>query len=225
MAVNNIISLMGPPCSGKGTLTNLCKKDRTFEIFSAGNFCRKSIEIGTDIGNLILKYSQNKSLIPDDLIVDVVSDWFLAKISKKNIETKTIIFDGFPRTAKQATLFLDFLNKIGVNFNFKIIYLIISDEEVLKRAFSRLLCQNKDCQIVYSENFLKNKSCEVCGSDLIKRADDSFENIKNRLKKFIESSKKVLNFYASSNIRVEKIEVTNLKSLDLFENFKSKLIL
>jgi len=156
VAVNNIVSLMGPPCSGKGTLASLCEKDKNFEVFSAGNFCRKSIEMRTDLGNLISQYSQNKNLIPDNLITDVVSDWFLTKRSAENIE-KTIVFDGFPRTYGQASLFLDFLNKKNLNFNVKIIYFTISNEEIFKRASSRLLCQNKNCQIVYSDNFIKNK--------------------------------------------------------------------
>ena len=66
------------------------------------------------------------------------------------ISAKGIILDGYPRTEQQVKLLFDLLHTKYPGLHLRVVKFDISDESVIKRLSSRLMCQNKDCQAVYS---------------------------------------------------------------------------
>ena len=104
MNKQNIVIFLGPPGSGKGSLSNLAIKNMGFNQISTGNLCRQHIANATDIGNQIDSIIKSGRLIPDELITSMVFDW----LNQRNNGFLPIILDGYPRTVNQAIALNDF---------------------------------------------------------------------------------------------------------------------
>ncbi len=220
-ATKTIFSFFGPPGSGKGTLAEMCVRQLGFKMLSTGNLCRKHVSLGTEFGKLIDKYLQEGSLIPDELITDMVGDWLESKIALQ----ASIILDGYPRTKGQAEYFLKFFKNLGTDYDFRVIHFIIPQEEIIKRLTNRFVCENKDCQVVYPPfaHAVEKGICDYCGGKLTKRLDDRLEIVKERLRKYSRYSKELLDFYESTGILVQELIVENKLIGQVFDDFKSIL--
>jgi len=221
IAQKTIFSFFGSPGSGKGTVAEKCVKDLGFKTLSTGNLCRKHISLETEFGQLIDGYIKAGQLVPDDLITDVVGDWLTANTSLG----VSVILDGFPRTRGQAEAFLKYFKDFLPDYKFRVICFIISDEEVIKRLTNRFVCENKNCQAVYPPfaPSVKKEICELCGGKLVKRADDTIEVIKERLRRYPQYSEDLLNFYKSAGVVTESLNVEGKTIEQVFEDFKALL--
>jgi adenylate kinase len=93
----NII-ICGAPGCGKGTQSDLIVKKYDLKHLSTGDLLRKEIAEKSELGLVAESYISKGQLVPDDMIIDILS---------KNIEAfghdiNGIILDGFPRTLAQA---------------------------------------------------------------------------------------------------------------------------
>jgi adenylate kinase len=174
---------IGPPGSGKGTVAHECIKRLGWASLSTGNLCREHISKKTEIGKEIDLIIKSGKLISDELITSLVDEWLANTIDK----SQGIILDGYPRTEQQVVLFFDLLRRRYPHVQVQVIKFDINDEEVIKRLSNRLICQNKDCQAVYSmgssNGFAPSKAhiCDICSSQLARRLDDKPEVIRDRL--------------------------------------------
>lgn len=90
------IVIIGIQGSGKDTLTDaLCQK-LNFEKLTTGDLYRKEYAEQTDFGLAAYKYWGDGNLCPDEMTNELMSR-ALSKTTLKNI-----IFNGYPRTLKQA---------------------------------------------------------------------------------------------------------------------------
>ena len=89
----NII-LLGPPGSGKGTQSNNLVEKYKLSHISTGDILRSQIAEKTKLGNAAKVYMDKGDLVPDNLIIDMVSN------TTKTLQS--ILLDGFPRTINQA---------------------------------------------------------------------------------------------------------------------------
>ncbi|MDR2498327.1 MAG: adenylate kinase [Tannerellaceae bacterium] len=126
----NII-ILGAPGSGKGTQSELMIQAFGLEHISTGDIMRAEIKKDTELGRIAAGYINKGSLLPDELTVDM-----LAKALDERLHLTGIIFDGFPRTLKQA----EELNRILGERNEEIdavIELKADDEELVDRLLQR----------------------------------------------------------------------------------------
>lgn len=178
------VVLLGLPGSGKGTCAQLLEPK--FKVISTGELLRK-IPKTTLLGKKIDFIVSRGGLVPDDVII---------KLIKNKVDSKNIIFDGFPRTLNQAEI-LDKKLKID-----KAILLKINKNEIIKRISGRLQCIK--CERVYhiKNNPPKKKGiCDFCGGILYKRNDE--EAIKKRLIVYEKNINPIINFYKKKNILFE----------------------
>lgn len=70
-AVNVIIA--GAPASGKGTQCEVIKEKFGVVHLSTGDMLRAAVSAGTEIGKLAKDFMDNGKLVPDDVIIGVVS--------------------------------------------------------------------------------------------------------------------------------------------------------
>ena len=89
--------LFGPPGAGKGTQAKyLVEKLNGFQI-STGDMLRNEIQNNTEIGKLIIN-DMNDGKFVNDEIVNKLIDKAISDPLKKG----KLIFDGYPRSIKQA---------------------------------------------------------------------------------------------------------------------------
>ncbi|MGN0207565.1 MAG: adenylate kinase [Muribaculaceae bacterium] len=124
--------IFGAPGSGKGTQSE--KLIETYGLFhiSTGEVLRDQIAKGTELGKTADKFISNGQLIPDDLMVNILSD-----LLDSNPATRDgVIFDGFPRTIPQAVALNEMLAKRGAQVN-AVVGLEVADDELIDRLIKR----------------------------------------------------------------------------------------
>ncbi len=212
--------LIGPPGSGKGTLSHLCERKLGWVQLSTGNLCRKHIAEQTEIGKQIDFALKSGKLVSDSLINAMVHDWFETIIKQED----NIILDGFPRTIVQAQTLHEFLKPHLGYVNVQVVRFSIADESVIARICGRLVCLNKDCQEVYSLNPgsrmpAKHMKCDVCSSDLGRRNDDAVSAVKDRLQTYHKHEQDLLSFYKQTPFAVKEFKA-EMHLEDVFDEFK-----
>ena len=219
----SVYIFIGPPGSGKGTLSHLCAKALGWVQLSTGNLCRKHVAEQTEIGKQIDFALKSGKLVSDSLINTMVHDWFINTIE----HVDSIILDGYPRTVGQAQVLHEFLQKKLPHVLVKVIRFSISDESVITRICGRLVCQNKDCQEVYSLNSgvrtpCAQMKCDKCSTDLGRRDDDISDSVKDRLQTYYKHEQDLLNFYKENFFTMQELAVE--KHVDkVFEDFKKSV--
>jgi len=125
------IVIFGAPGSGKGTQSDLMKKNYNLTHISTGEVLRREIKNETELGKIAKGFIDKGQLVPDELICDIL-DNFLETINN----TKGIIFDGFPRTIPQAEALEKILDKRNMEVSI-LIDLQVEEEELIKRLLER----------------------------------------------------------------------------------------
>ncbi|MDR1601567.1 MAG: adenylate kinase [Tannerella sp.] len=125
------IVIFGAPGSGKGTQSELMIKKYGLDYISTGNVLREAIKAGSELGKLAKSYMDAGRLVPDDLIIQLISD-FLDGIP----DSKGIVFDGFPRTIPQAKALKGLLGKKGTDVSV-MLDLQVEDGELIHRLLER----------------------------------------------------------------------------------------
>jgi len=183
------IVIFGPPGSGKGTYASRLTKRLGIPHISTGDLVREEIRNQTPLGKTIEKYSSSGTLVPDEIITEILKKRLASELSKG------FILEGYPRTVGQARE-LEKITNIDVVVN-----LNVPDNVIVKRLSARLQCKN--CGAIYNEITMKPKvagKCDKCGGELFKRVDDQPEVIRERLKVYQEASEAVVGYYRSKNL-------------------------
>lgn len=185
--------LMGPPGAGKGTQGELLAKKLGINTISTGVMLRTAIKEQTEIGKQVDKLISEGKLVPDDIMVKLVKE----RLQKPDCQNGFIL-DGFPRTTAQA----EALTQSGVKID-KVLSLEVDDEVIVERLSSRRECSK--CGAPY--NVISNKPekegvCDKCGGDLIQRADDNPDTIKNRLNVYHTQTEPIKEYYEKLGLLV-----------------------
>lgn len=208
----NILLFLGPPGSGKGTISQQCVQKLGYESLSTGNLCREHIAQQTEIGRKIDLIIKSGKLIDDSLVTGMVTSWLAQNSAVNDMAGRgAVILDGFPRTVLQAELFDAYVQERNGDIP-TVIRFGIAHDVVVQRLTMRLICSQKGCQAVYSAipgatNRPKNiEVCDVCSSPLQKRADDEIEAIRQRLKLYDVHEQNLLDFYQTKQYPIVHID-------------------
>ena len=128
------IVLFGAPGSGKGTQSNLIAQKFGYLHLSTGDILRGELAAKTELGLQAETYISQGTLVPDDLIINM-----LEATLDKNQSAKGVIFDGFPRTIVQAEELDKMLEKR--NQKIDVMVEIFVEEETL---FNRLVLRGQE---------------------------------------------------------------------------------
>ncbi|HSU86276.1 MAG TPA: nucleoside monophosphate kinase [Chthoniobacterales bacterium] len=183
------IVLLGAPGSGKGTQAEMITRHFAISVTSPGTILRRERELGTPLGLEANEISKQGGLVPDDIIVRLIEDWL-------NLHGKEgFVFDGFPRTVKQAERLDEILQRMGTSLSLAI-WLEVSEETVRERIASRLQCRRCGFTTsVTSACFADRPSCPYCEGPLIRRDDDDASVLQTRLAEFKTKTEPLLSFY------------------------------
>jgi len=188
------IVLLGPPGTGKGTVSEKLKEATKYVHVSTGDMLRKAIKENTPAGLNAKGYMDRGELVPDEVIIKLVED----RLEKDG--DGAYMFDGFPRTVTQAELLEKTISKAGGNVS-HVIYLDAPNDVLMKRLTGRRTCRK--CGANYHIVNIPPKKegvCDVCGGELYQRPDDREETILNRLKVYEEQTKSLVKWYEDKGI-------------------------
>ena len=188
------IVLFGPPGAGKGTQAGLLSEKYGAAHISTGDILREAVANKTEVGLKAKGYMEKGELVPDEVVIAI------AKEKLASIGDKGFILDGFPRTIAQAQALDAALKEIDKPLD-AVVNLQVDEEELVRRLSGRRVCPS--CGEPYHVDSKKPQvegKCDKCGADLVHRADDQADAIRNRLKVYNTQTSPVLGYYEQSGV-------------------------
>jgi adenylate kinase len=216
MSKKNVVILMGPPGSGKGTQAKKLAKALAIPHISTGDMLRDEVSRGTALGAQVKSYMDQGKFAPDSLIIDIL----IGRIHEEDAK-KGYLLDGFPRTLVQAEKLSEVVKDSDA---LTAILLRVQDDLIIKRVSGRISCPS--CGAVYNFYFQPPKEegiCDGCGHALVMRSDDTEEVIRARLDTYHEQTASVVEYYRKLDVLHEidgekSLEEVFEEILKLFHN-------
>jgi adenylate kinase len=177
------VILMGPQGSGKGTQSERLRARLCLGSIATGELFRAAIKGGTALGKKIRAVYDRGDLVPDDLTIALVEERLdqLADVRSGGAQIDGALYDGFPRTVAQADALEEVLQARHEGLT-AVIAIDVPREMLIERLAGRRVCSV--CGRVF--NILSDPPvvagvCDVCGGQVIQRADDTPDAVAKRL--------------------------------------------
>jgi adenylate kinase len=161
--------LLGPPGAGKGTQAQRLVEKHGIVQLSTGEMLRAAVKAGTPVGRRAKDIMDRGELVPDDVVVAIVSD----RIDQPDAR-KGFILDGFPRTVPQAVALDRLLKDKGLKL----------DAVVELKVDAGILQQR-----------IENRIAEAKASGQPLRTDDDPEKLRRRVEIYDEQTAPLVDYY------------------------------
>lgn len=183
--------LLGAPGAGKGTQAELLCKKLSIPAISTGNMLREAMANGSDLGKKVKKIMEEGSLVPDDVILDIVQE----RVTQPDCQNGFIL-DGVPRTLAQA----EALEARGFKID-HVVSVEIDDSVIEARMTGRRVCSKCSASYHIVANPPKREGiCDACGGELIIRKDDAAATVRHRLEVYHQLTEVLKDFYAARGL-------------------------
>jgi adenylate kinase len=166
MAAN--IILLGPPGAGKGTQAQRLVDSRAMVQLSTGDMLRAAKTSGTELGKRVAEIMDKGQLVTDEIVIGLIEEKLTAGAPGG------FIFDGFPRTLKQADALGELLARMGQRLD-AVIELVVDDEALVGRIVKRA------------------EEARAAGQPV--RADDTPEVFADRMRAYYKQTAPLLGYY------------------------------
>ena len=179
--------MLGAPGAGKGTQAGILSQKLGIPTISTGNILRAAVKAGTPVGLKAKSFMDAGKLVPDDVIIGI-----LAEALQGEECANGYILDGVPRTIPQA----EAMEAQGVEID-TVLNLDVDDDAIVARMSGRRVCPACGATYHMVNNPPKEEGkCGECGADLIIRADDAPETVKDRLLTYHQQTEPLIAFYS-----------------------------
>ena len=183
---------VGPPASGKGTQTSRLSKELNLPHVDTGSLLRENIKNGTEFGKMAKSYIDKGELVPIDVVVSIIKD----RLSQDDAKAGFIL-DGYPRSIEQAEMLDGILKEInGEELPLKVLYFDIPIDNLIERIIFRRSCPA--CGKIFNIKTMPmadTTKCDICGAELVQRADDTEEIAKARFETYFSQTAPLVDFY------------------------------
>ena len=186
---------MGAPGAGKGTQAYKLEKALDYKHISTGDVLRAEIASGSEQGKAIAESINEGNLISDEMMLSIL---------KKTVENtpKPIIFDGFPRTVKQAEMLKGMLGELGRTLG-KAVVITLPEDTVVQRLSARKQCRLPDGTVKQIGPNFSLQQCQEQEGEIFTRPDDTPEHVLHRLAVYHEQTEPIILFYQRANLYAE----------------------
>ena len=188
------IILLGAPGAGKGTQAVMLAEKKELVQVASGDLFRKALQHETELGKKAKVYMEKGQLVPNEITIQMV----LERLAEPDCKNGAIL-DGFPRNLEQAKALDEAMEKESRAID-KVVYIKVSERELLKRLSGRWIC--RQCQAPYHEVDSPPKvagKCDRCSGELYQRADDTEETVKKRLGVYFEETSPLIDYYKKAD--------------------------
>jgi adenylate kinase len=192
---------MGPPGAGKGTQAKKLVDQFGVTHLSSGDIFRAEKASGSALGKELAKYMDAGQLVPDDTVVKV-----MAAAVTKNSAGPGLLLDGFPRTVPQAEALDKQLSAAGKPLD-AVMLITASNDLIVDRITGRRSCP-KDGSVYHVTNIPPKTAgvCDLCGTALVQRADDTEAVVRQRLEAYYRQTEPVIAYYRKQNLRIIEVD-------------------
>jgi adenylate kinase len=190
--------MLGAPGAGKGTQAQLLMAEFGIPQISTGDLLRQHRRDHTALGMMAEGLMSQGKFVPDDLVNEMVAE----RLTEPDTEHGYIL-DGFPRTLNQA----EWLDTKLVAYMLPVVAVCINvDQDVLlKRITGRRISKNGAIYNIYTNPPKVEGHCDIDGSPLEQRADDSEAVFYERMKAFHQKTSAVIEYYRSHGGRFAEV--------------------
>ena len=192
------VILLGAPGAGKGTQAVEISQRLGLAHVASGDLFRQEQDSGSELRKVAKSYMEKGLLVPDEVTVGMI----LGRIAAPDC-AKGILLDGFPRTLEQAKALEQALAEENKGIDL-VLYIKVSNEELLRRLSGRWICRN--CQAPYNIVEVPPKvagKCDQCSGELYQRADDTEETARKRLDVYFAQTMPLIEYYIKAGKLVE----------------------
>jgi adenylate kinase len=192
------IILLGAPGAGKGTQAVMMAEKLGLVQVASGDLFRKALGEQTELGKKAKMYMDKGQLVPNEITIQMVLERLEAPDVKKGA-----ILDGFPRNLEQARALDKALAEKSRAID-KVVYIKVSEGELLKRLGGRWIC--RQCQAPYHEVDSPPKKkgvCDRCGGELYQRDDDKPATVKKRLEVYFAETSPLIDYFRQAGKLLE----------------------
>jgi len=184
------VILLGPPGAGKGTQAQRIAQRYHLPHLSTGDMFRDNIQRDTPLGRKAKPLMERGELVPDEIVLGMVAD----RINQPDC-AKGFVFDGFPRTLQQA----DDLESICKQHHLGctiVLHMVVDPGLLMRRLTGRRICKaGGHIYNIYERPPKREGICDLDGSELIHRPDDSEGVISERLAAYERQTKPLVEYY------------------------------
>nr|WP_255724657.1 adenylate kinase [Shimazuella soli] len=211
--------MMGLPGAGKGTQAALIVEKLHIPHISTGDMFRAAVKEETPLGVEAKSYMDQGALVPDRVTIGIVRD----RLGKDDCESGFLL-DGFPRTVPQAEALDELLSDLGKEIDY-VIYIEVSQQELISRLTGRRICSN--CGTTFHLQFAPPKVagvCDRCGGSLYQREDDQEETVAKRLQINQEQTEHLIRYYTAKEklVRVDGEQPIEQVTETIFSKIRSR---
>ena len=189
------VILLGPPGAGKGTQAQRISQWYRLPHLSTGDMFRDNIQRGTEFGRKAKPLMERGELVPDEIVLSMVED----RIAQPDC-ANGFVFDGFPRTLAQA----DALEQICRKHNLGgtvVVHMAVDPDLLMRRLTGRRICKSGGhIYNIYDRPPKREGICDVDGSELIHRHDDTEGVISERLLAYDAQTAPLVDYYRSRGL-------------------------
>jgi adenylate kinase len=189
------VILLGPPGAGKGTQAQRIAQRYQLPHLSTGDMFRDNIQRDTPLGRKAKPLMERGELVPDEIVLGMVAD----RINQPDC-AKGFVFDGFPRTLQQA----DDLESICKQHHLGctiVLHMVVNPGLLMRRLTGRRICKaGGHIYNIYERPPKREGICDLDGSELIHRPDDSEGVIGERLSAYDRQTQPLVKYYSSRGL-------------------------
>ena len=211
----NII-LLGPPGAGKGTQARHLVEKRNMIQLSTGDMLREAKNSGSEMGNRVATVMARGDLVTDEIVIGLIKE----KISGE--DGGGFIFDGFPRTLKQADALDSLLKECRKSLDF-VIEMKVDDDALVSRITGRSSCGA--CGEVFHDvtnPWPSSGECPKCSSmEQVRRADDNEESLRQRLMEYYKKTSSLIGYYYAKG---DHVSVNGLASVEEVQESSAEVL-
>ena len=163
-------------------------------VTSTGAILRRERDLGTPLGQETAEVLRSGGLVSDKIIIELIEDWLRLHGGHG------FVFDGFPRTLRQAESLMSILARLRSALDL-VIWLEVSEQTVRERIAGRLQCG--ECGFTTSSSsaqFANRPICPYCDGPLERRNDDDLAVLQTRLQEFRTKTEPLASFFEKMSV-------------------------
>ncbi len=195
--------LFGPPGSGKGTQAKLLVQCLGIPQISTGDMLREHIQTGDSMGIAVRGVMRSGGLVADEKVNALVEERLASPDCAQGF-----ILDGYPRTRQQAEALCEWLMAHGIDE--LVIHLQVDYNSLITRLTGRRQCPR--CGSLYNLSSKPPKIDELCdldGTKLMIREDDSAAIIQERLDAYERQTQPLIEYFRQKHRRLLEVDASS----------------